>query len=92
MSIRCRWRHSYPTEPGMYLRSNPPCSAIVKQSIVEVDGVLLTPHGDGPLNLTPLTELSERFWWYGPIPQPPWKPEDQCPQLVYDTVIAGKKK
>ncbi len=68
------WRRSKPTEPGMYLRSNPPISHIVRQDVVEMDGRLMTMHGWGAGRvLVDLDDLPDRFWWYGPIPQSPWK-------------------
>lgn len=68
------WRRSKPTEEGVYLRSNPPIDRIVRQDVVEVDGKLKTPHGPETV-LVCLDDISNRFWWYGPIPQPPWKLE-----------------
>jgi len=69
-----KWTQDKPTQPGIYLRSNPPISHIVRQDVFEgVNGVLVVSNHADPLNATPVAELPDRFWWFGPIPQPDWK-------------------
>jgi hypothetical protein len=67
------WFNHRPTEAGMYLRSNPPISHVGKQDVVELDGKLFTFSVSGEGELIPIKKISDRFWWFGPIPQPPWK-------------------
>ena len=68
-----RWKQGAPTQAGIYLRSNPPISQIVRQDVFWLNGVLVVSHPENPLSATPVTELCDRFWWFGPIPQPNWK-------------------
>ncbi len=69
------WTQDKPKKAGIYLRSNPPLSAIVRDDVfVGLDGSLkISRPGDALFNATRLASVSDRFWWYGPIPQPPWK-------------------
>jgi hypothetical protein len=68
------WTQDKPAAVGLYLRSNPPISFICRQDVVEVDGALCTVHGCGDESSLILVEdLPDCFWYYGPIPQPPWK-------------------
>lgn len=68
------WKQSTPTEAGIYLRSNPPISFICRQDVFDIDGVLCAIHGaSDESKVVPISSLSHRFWWYGPIPQPDWK-------------------
>lgn len=70
------WTQDKPTEPGIYLRSNPPISAVVWQDVVQLDDKLMTVHGACDQSKLILVEhLPDRFWYYGPIPQPSWKQE-----------------
>lgn len=67
------WKQSPPTEEGIHLRSNPPISFIIRQDVFRIDDVLKVSNPVDPLHGIPVTELPDRFWWYGPIPQPAWK-------------------
>ncbi len=68
------WTQDKPTAAGIYLRSNPPISVVCRQDVFDVDGVLCTIHGCGDMSkMIPVEDLPDRFWYYGPIPQPPWK-------------------
>ena len=70
------WKQSPPTEAGIYLRSNPPISFIVRQDVFLGLGDILKVSNPDPrsaANARPVSELPDRFWWYGPIPQPAWK-------------------
>lgn len=60
-------------QPGLYLRSNPPASAIVKLYVVKIDGALRWIHGESPKTI-PMSKLPQRFWVYGPIPDAPREP------------------
>lgn len=70
-----KWTRKKPTEAGLYLRSNPPISFLAKVDVFIglKPGVLVVPNPEDIWNGTPVTDLPDRFWWYGPIPQPPWK-------------------
>ena len=61
------WTTWEPTEPGLYLRNNPPTSGIFIAWVVSIDGVmnLLTQEG------TRRDRGNLKFWWYGPIPLAP---------------------
>lgn len=72
-----KWTQDKPTEAGIYLRSNPPLSSIVRDDVFEGLGNVLkvSRPGDPLFNATKVTDMPDRFWWFGPIPQPPWKKE-----------------
>lgn len=75
------WKQERPAAEGMYLRSNPPISHIIFIGVyVGLDGELKVSNSDGGILGTPVSELSDRFWWYGPIPQPPWKTKEDNAQ------------
>lgn len=61
-----KWMKQTPTEPGLYLRNNPPVSAICKAWLVEIDGILNYVHPEGAL--IRVSKEMAHFWWYGPIP------------------------
>lgn len=64
-----KWTKQKPTKPGIYLRNNPAVLAVVRQDVIEIEGVLQTTSGEG--YLMPLKGVSDTFLWYGPIPKPP---------------------
>ncbi len=43
---------------------------IERQNVLYIDGCLRTTVGDGKLIL--VEAMSNTFWWYGPIPNPPY--------------------
>ncbi len=65
------WTRGLPTEPGIYLRNNPPSGRIVRHIIVEVRGRLCTARGEEKLTRIDQWSGAETFWWYGPIPEIP---------------------
>ncbi len=67
-----RWTKNKPTEPGIYLRKNPHIQAVLKHRVIEVDGKLATSGtSDHCPGLWYIEKMSDTFWWYGPIPEPP---------------------
>jgi hypothetical protein len=68
------WVREKPARPGRYLRNNPPARGVVRADIVEGrDGKLWLASGNIDDPKMPLVEnLSDRWWWFGPIPDPPW--------------------
>jgi len=69
-----RWKQGAPTAEGIYLRSNPPISHIVRQDVfLGLGNVLKISNPEDGFDGIPVAELSDRFWWFGPIPEPDWK-------------------
>ncbi len=61
------WKLGPLTEPGIYLRSNPAASSVVRQDVYAIDGQLRASTAEGP---TDAESLSPTFLWFGPIPAP----------------------
>ena len=60
------WTQDLPSASGLYLRNNPPASAILFADVVEIDGVLRNVRvnsGDSSVSI----ESQKGFWWFGPI-------------------------
>lgn len=64
------WTQVKPTAVGLYLRINPPVSFVTKiGTFIGVDGVLKVPDPEpSKIMGTAVADLSDRFWWFGPIP------------------------
>lgn len=73
------WTHDPPAAPGLYLRNNPPVSAVVRERVVELEGeLLLVNQGvEGGRGLIPVDDLPIEWWWYGPIPPVPGFPVER---------------
>ena len=70
------WTHELPNVPGLYLRNNPPGSAVTRNWVYRLgDGERLRTTAGGAA--TDLVEWAGhgRFWWFGPIPDPPFESE-----------------
>ncbi len=65
-----RWTQQKPSEEGRYLRLNPPISHVIQVAVFVglKPGVLVVPNPENPFNGIPVSELPDRFWWFGPIP------------------------
>ena len=68
---KTQWQNERPKAEGLYLRSNPPLQEIVMFGILEIGNELMWTDHEGELK--PISELSPKSWWFGPIAQPPWK-------------------
>lgn len=70
-----KWTKKLPIKPGLYLRVNPPISAIAHNYIVEIDGKLKVLGVSGAnMFCNPTVEEwagHKQFWWFGPIPPAP---------------------
>ena len=64
------WTKRLPLRPGLYLRNNPPISAILIAWIVEVDTVLYNSSVNVGEGMIPVKK-QKGFWWYGPMPKLP---------------------
>ena len=69
-----QWTKRLPKRPGLYLRNNPPSCHIVRAQIVEVDGVIYNSSCNTGDSMSLVANLT-RFWWFGPIPEPPEEEE-----------------
>lgn len=65
--LQIAWTQELPTVPGLYLRNNPPASAILFADIVETDGVLRNYRANVGVGSASL-KSQKGFWWFGPIP------------------------
>lgn len=66
------WTKEVPTKQGDYMRNNPPCSHVVRQAILELDGRLFVSNSEGWIYLNKWHGAKE-MWWFGPIPEVPIK-------------------
>lgn len=91
-----QWFKGMPTQPGIYLRNNPPVSAVVRQDVFLI-GTQLCTTGDGGSIRLAKWPAAATFWWYGPIPPPPTdrpakRPGSAAQTKVETRKMAAKKK
>lgn len=62
------WTKEKPKVAGLYVRTTLWGRRVVHQVWERPDEGLVTPHGD---SIVPISSLDLKFFWFGPIPEPP---------------------
>jgi len=69
--VALAWKNEKPAVAGIFLRVNPGIRHITREHVVEDRGELKVSAHDGSIRMIPVSRLSDKFIWFGPIPEPP---------------------